>query len=525
MTNIKASMSMNTPLRALLWLAVLSSLAGALIPSTAQAATKPNILLIIADDYGVDSSSLYNTNGSAVLPPTPNIAALAQQGVLFQNGYANPVCSPTRACIITGRYGFRTGVGTAIAGAGSATLASSEWTLPEIITAAGTGHALAQFGKWHLATGPNTPSTIGGWTNFSGSLQGAVTSYTNWTKNVNGVNTANYTNYATTDVVNDAVTWINGRGTNHWFAWVAFNAGHTPLHKPPTNLAPSYASLPGTTMHINSNPELYFHAMIQAMDTEIGRLLGAVSLTNTHVIFIGDNGTSSQTIQPPFVSGQAKGTVYEGGTRVPWIVAGPSVTTPGRTNFTRVHVVDLFATILEMAGTSATAVVPTSVSIDSESLVSTIATEANNPRLIYTEVFDSPSGPNDGRALRDSRYKFIQFADGHDEFFDLQTDPTELNDLNNSLTSEQQAYRDRLQFWLYGYSTNSGVTISNAAMNGAQFSCAVNGLASYELWRCEDLTTQFWSPVTNVVVTTNGSVVTLADPAPTASQAFYSVVR
>jgi arylsulfatase A-like enzyme len=507
---------MNRPCQILSWL---------LAAAGSVAAAPNNILLVIADDYGADSSSLYNTNVSAVLPPTPHLASLAQQGVRFENAYANPVCSPTRACIITGRYGFRTGVGTAIGGAGSATLSASEFTLPEAITAAGTGHALAQFGKWHLATGTNTPSTIGGWPHFAGSLQGAISSYTNWTKSVNGVSAPGYTNYATTDVVNDAVAWINARGTNHWFAWVAFNAGHTPLHKPPTNLAPSYASLPGTPVHINNNPGLYFDAMIEAMDTEIGRLLAAVSLTNTHVIFIGDNGTDRGSIQPPYTSNRAKGTVYEGGTRVPWIIAGPAVTTPGGTNFTPVHVVDLFATILEMAGTSTAAVVPSNVTIDSASLVATISAEASASRLIYTEVFDSPPGVNDARALRDSRYKFIQFADGHDEFYDLQTDPVELNNLNNLLTAEQEAYRDRLQFWLYGYSTNSGVTISNAQMTAGQFSCAVNGLAGYALWRCEDLTTQFWSPVTNAMLTTNGSVVTLADPAPTAAQAFYSVVK
>ena len=525
MIKIGQSLLRDTRPSRLIWLPILGCALGLGFVATTHADTKNNILLIIADDYGVDSSSLYNTNASAVLPPTPNINALAQQGVLFENAYANPVCSPTRACIITGRYGFRTGVGTAIGGGGSGTLAASEFTLPEAISAAGTGHAMAQFGKWHLALGANSPANIGGWTNFAGSIGGAVTNYFSWPKNVNGVTTSSYTNYATTDVVDDAVAWINARGTNHWFAWVAFNAGHTPLHKPPTNLAPSYASLPGTTMHINNNQSLYFDAMLEAMDTEIGRLLSAVSLTNTHVIFIGDNGTDRRTIQPPFTSNHAKGTVYEGGVHVPWIVAGPAVTTPGETNFTPVHVVDLFATILEMAGTSAAAVVPTNVTLDSQSILSTTTTGANDSRLIYSEVFETPASTNDQRALRDSRYKLIQFADGREEFYDLQIDPVELTDLSGTLTSEQQAYRDRLQFWLYGYSTNSGVTISNAAASGGQFSCSVNELGSYALWRCEDLATQFWSPVTNAIKTTNGSVVTITDPTPATDKAFYSVVK
>src|SRR5437870_3375425 len=86
-------------------------------------AAQRNVLLVIADDYGADSSALYNsTNNGASLPPTPNINALAQQGVTFRNGYANPVCSPTRACLITGRYSFRTGIGDAVAGPTSPTL-------------------------------------------------------------------------------------------------------------------------------------------------------------------------------------------------------------------------------------------------------------------------------------------------------------------------------------------------------------------------------------------------------------------
>src|SRR5436189_4839453 len=79
---------------------------------SAFAADRKNILLIIADDYGADSSSLYNsTNNGASLPPTPNIATLAASGVVFRNAYAYPVCSPTRSCLLTGQYGFRTGIG------------------------------------------------------------------------------------------------------------------------------------------------------------------------------------------------------------------------------------------------------------------------------------------------------------------------------------------------------------------------------------------------------------------------------
>lgn len=494
---------------------------------TASAAPK-NVLLIIADDYGADNSSFYNSSANgAILPPTPNLAALAQSGVVFANAYANPVCSPTRACIITGRYAFRTGVGDAIAGAGSPQLSSSEFTLPEALNASGLGHHLAQFGKWHLAMAPNSPLNVGGWTNFAGVLQGAVANYTNWNKTVNGSTTANYTNYATTDVVNDAVAWIQARGTNPWVAWVAFNAGHTPLHKPPASLAPSYASLPGTTGHINANPELYFDAMIEAMDTEIGRLLATVNLTNTHVIFLGDNGSTPNTLQPPYPAGRGKSTLYEGGIKVPMIIAGPTVVNPNRTNTTLVHAVDLFATILELAGTSAGATVPANVTLDSKSVVSALRGQTDESRRVYVDLFgDNIVSGQDGRCLRDARYKLIRLNSGTELFYDLQTDRYEgTNLLSGALTAEQKQYYDRLRFWFYGYSTNSGPRIASSAWTNGQFSCTVTQAASFALWRCDDLTTTFWSQVTNVVATTNGSTVTLKDVAPPVTQAFYSVVK
>ena len=487
----------------------------------AQAAAKQNILLIIADDYGVDSSSLYNTNtpGSiATLPPTPNIASLVTNGVVFRNCYANPVCSPTRSCILTGQHGFRTGVGDIVDYGPS--LTTSSFTLPKAFTNAALGYSFSQFGKWHLAAGPNSPRTVGGWTNFAGSLQGAIANYTNWTKVVNGSNTPGYTNYATTDLVNDATNWITNKGTNAWFVWAAFNAPHTPFHTPPTNLCPSY---PANTL---TNSRRQFEAMVEALDTEIGRLLSVVDRANTHIIFIGDNGTPGSVIAPPYSSSRGKDTLYEGGIHVPLIISGPAVISPNRTNDTPVNAVDLFATILEMAGSSAAAATPTNVTIDSKSLMGQLTGTNTVFRLAYAEEFGTNVAASaGGHALRDDRYKLIRFNDGRNEFYDLQTDPTELTNLNSSLTTTQKQYRDRLQFWLYGYTTNSGVTIASPAWSAGQFSCAVTNAASYALWRCDDLTTQFWSPVTNAIATTNGSVVTLVDPAPLTDHAFYNVVK
>ena len=492
------------------------------------AAAPQNILLIIADDYGADSSSLYNsTNNGASLPPTPNIVSLAQSGILFRNAYANPVCSPTRACLLTGRYAYRTGVGDVVL-TGNGTLQASEFTLPEAFAANPTlGYHLAQFGKWHLANGVNTPSTLGGWTNFAGSLMGAISSYTNWTKTVNG-SSSTTTNYATTDIVNDATAWIQARGTNPWLAWVAFNAPHTPFHLPPTNLCPHYATLSGTTQDINANPRKYFEAMTEAMDTEIGRLLAAVNRANTHIIFLGDNGTQGNVLQPPYPSTHDKDTLYEGGTHVPFIIAGPSVVNPNRTNDSLVHVVDVYSTILEMAGANIATRVPTNVTIDGQSLLPILQGGSNSRRYVFTEVFglDRPPGSS-GKALRNSQFKLIQF-DNRQEFYDLAVDPYEkTNLLSSALTATAQSNYFSLTLRLGGYQqTIAQPVINGKSRSGNQFTLTVPSAVNlnYSLWRAAELSDLSWAPVINAIVATNNSVVSLTDTNASGGAEFYQVV-
>src|SRR3954464_11993486 len=126
--------------------------ASALISNLPALAARNNILLVIADDYGTDSNSLYNTNSKASLPPTPNINSLYTNGVLFRNAYAYPSCSATRAALLTGRYGFRTGWGLAIDTTDTTVLLGNEPTLPKILTAnPQLGYRHASIGKWHWA--------------------------------------------------------------------------------------------------------------------------------------------------------------------------------------------------------------------------------------------------------------------------------------------------------------------------------------------------------------------------------------
>ena len=122
-----------------------------------QTAKPQNVILLIADDYGVVSAEAYaDLWESASLAPTPNINSICRQGVRFQEVWSNSTCSPTRATLLTGRFSFRTGVGFAVPLSpvpSSDDIGIDEPTLPRLIDAAIPGYALANIGKWHLGTG------------------------------------------------------------------------------------------------------------------------------------------------------------------------------------------------------------------------------------------------------------------------------------------------------------------------------------------------------------------------------------
>jgi len=505
-------------------LSVIFTLCTAALSSAAQR----NILLIIADDFGQDSSSLYNSNASASLPPTPNLNALKTGGVLFRNAWAHPTCSPTRASILTGRQPFRTGVDQALTPVSGGQLQASEFTLPEIFAGHAPGYSTAQFGKWHLATGPSSPNSIGGWPHFSGSIQGAVQSYTSWNKVVNGVTTMNYTNYATTDAVDDTAAWIQARGTQPWLAWVAFNAGHTPLHKPPDSLH-SYDSLSGTQVNINQNPRPYFEAMIEAMDTEIGRLLAAVDRGNTHIIFIGDNGTTPALIQPPY-DAHGKGSLYEGGVRVPLVINSPDIVSPGRESAAVVHAVDLFSTILELAGMDPAATLPGGVTVDARSLVPVLKNQTETAERFACSEIAADENPSNrmGAAVRNTGYKLIRFTDDDEELYNLTTDPYEtVNLLAANLDAPAQANYYSLVLKLSEMQdTVPAPEITATAAGAGSFSVTVKqaGGTTYGLWRSADMGGNSWAPLGNATSVMGGGFVTLTDPLAAAARSYYRVM-
>jgi arylsulfatase A-like enzyme len=411
-----------------------------------------NIMVIISDDLGADSAACYGDAGA--FASTPNIESLCQRGVVFRNTWANPLCSPTRASMLTGRYGFRTGVGH-LANNNGGGLPNSEFTIPEALDANGDlGYSHACIGKWHLSDrtngGMNHPN-LAGFSHFSGGLRGGVQDYNSWPKVVNGQQ-RNATNYATTENVDDAIGWIEGQ-EGPWFLWLAFNAPHTPLHLPPAGLH-SHNDLTGTAADISNRPRDYFGAMIEAMDSEIGRLwaaMGPEMMANTDVIYLGDNGTG-RTNAPAGVSTRSgKGSLYEGGIHVPLVIAGPSVVDGGREVEGLVDLTDIYATVVELAGGDLENTVPAGVEVDSVSLLPYLVDpQAEDLRpWAFTQLFSEGGRQGNrntqGHTIRDDRYKLIRFLNDTEEFYDLQADPLEQNNLAmGALVGEELARYENL---------------------------------------------------------------------------------
>jgi arylsulfatase B len=429
----------------------LTAFCAGLLPAYGVQAAARNVLLLIADDLGVDATEFYPTSVQGVTvrrvtnppaPPMPNLKRLAQQGVLFSKAWAYPLCAPSRAALFTGRYGFRTGVGTNPNDAHLPKLALSEVLLPELFTARpALNYLLGHIGKWHVSDGNADPNRYG-WPYFAGGLpeRAGLELYFSWKKDVNGV-VGRSTTYATTDQVNEALGLIRkakGPPARPYFVQVAFNAPHEPYHVPPRKLYTS-ATLPPYAS--GKAPRPYFEAMVEALDSEIGRLLSEVDLANTTVIFLGDNGTTKLSLASPYPANRAKGTVYETGIRVPLLIAGSSVVSPGRLATGVVNTVDLFPTILALTGIP----LPGGVKLDGVSLLPDLQNSSGGTRRswAYAEQFSSQTSFQ--RAIRNATYKLIERSGGGREFYDLTADPFEArNLLGGTLTATQQSNLDSL---------------------------------------------------------------------------------
>ena len=379
----------------------------------------PNILLVISDDLGLDASSGYQVGTD--LPTTPTLDRLAADGLIFDNVWASPLCSPTRATILTGRYGIRTGVL-----APDNPISLMETSLQSFIDSnVPNTYTHAVIGKWHLFGpdngGIDNPNLMG-IDHFAGFRGGSVDDYFDWTLIENGRTSPRGT-YTTTAFVDLAIDWIAAQ-EEPWFAWLAFNAPHTPFHLPPLELH-DRDSLSPDQQAIDRDPLSYYLAAIEAMDRELGRLLDSFSAdmrANTVIVYIGDNGSPRRVYQGS-VRQRGKGSVYQGGVAVPMIISGRGVSRRGEREDALVSSVDLFATIADLAGAGTTQF------NDSLSFADMLSNAGPGLRsYAYTEVV-SESLNRDEWAIRNDRYKLMRQLPRPEELYDLHADPMERENL------------------------------------------------------------------------------------------------
>lgn len=344
-----------------------------------------------------------------------------------------PNCSPTRAAVLTGRYGRRTGVGTIMARAREEELGLDERTLAEALGEVGAGsYSSAAIGKWHLSTflspSGSAHPLLQGFDHYTGALLNLrdEEDYFGWNQVMPDGSTAAQAGYITTREVDDALALLK-KLPEPWFVYLAFHAPHIPVHVPPSHLH-------SRSLTNRSSRRDKHDAAVEAMDSEIGRLLKGMDaklLNRTNVIFFGDNGTMRGAALPNADPDRSKGSLYEGGIRVPLIVRGPAVAVANSESGALVHAVDLFPTLLELSGLSTGAgdnahgsnnAELNSLTLDGLSLVAILGDPTHKVRdFLYTESFE-PNGvgpfTEDGVVMRGERYKLMRL-NGRDHLFDL----------------------------------------------------------------------------------------------------------
>jgi arylsulfatase A len=401
-----------------------------------SAPRRVNIVFIIADDLGINDLSCHGRKDQ----PTPNLDHLAKRGLRFTNAYAaQPVCSPTRAAVLTGKSPARLHLTTFLPGRGDAPsqlllhpkiaqqLPIGVPTLADGLKCA--GYATACIGKWHLGGTGSLPTERG----FDLYFPGHASTKPSPTEGGKG-------EY---ELTAEAEKFIETNRARPFFLYLAHNNPHIPL-----------AAKPGLVEKHKDAFNPVYAAMIETLDDCVGRVLAKVEALGladqTIILFTSDNGglhvlegpLTPATTNRPWRGG--KGFLYEGGVRIPLIVCWPGKTKSGMTIDTPVISTDWTPTLLDVAG------VKTSAKYDGISLAGLIARgEAPPPRPLfwhcphYTNQGSRPAG-----AVRDGAWKLIEhYEDGRCELFHLGKDPSETTDLSAREPGRVAQLRGKLEEW------------------------------------------------------------------------------
>jgi arylsulfatase A-like enzyme len=414
--------------------------------AAASAQKKLNVVFFLIDDMGWMDLSCQGSR----FYETPHIDRLASQGMRFTNAYAAcPVCSPTRASIVTGKYPARLHVTDWIPGhvRPNAKLRIPDWTqylpLEEVTIAEAlkpAGYATASIGKWHLGGEAYWPDKQGFDLNFAGTHQGQPPSYFAPYK-IPTVPSAPDGEYLTDRLAEEACKFIEANKDRPFFVYLPHYAVHGPLMAKKETIEKYRAKAKPEDAQRNAT----YAAMIQSVDDSVGQVgakLEALGLADrTVVIFMSDNGgVAGTTSNAPLRAG--KGTLYEGGIREPMIVRWPGVVKPGATCDEVVTSVDFFPTILEMAGAEGAA------NLDGVSIVPLLKQAGRLSREAVYWHYPHYHNTLPGGAVRAGDWKLIEyFEDGRVELYNLKEDLGETKDLAAAMPDKAADLRKKLADW------------------------------------------------------------------------------
>lgn len=411
-------------------------------------AGKPNIVLVITDDQGYGDLGAHGNT----FVRTPNLDRLHDTSTRIEPFYVSPVCAPTRASLMTGRYNYRTGVVDTYIG--RAMMHTSEVTLPEILKSA--GYRTGLFGKWHLGDNyPLRPQDQG----FDEVLMhrgGGIGQPSDPPKNHysdpklqhNGVE-EQYSGYCTDIFFDAAMKWME-EGEDPFFAYIATNAPHTPLEVPESYVAPYRAKgLPESTAKL--------YGMVENIDDNMGKLIDFLEKhnlsENTILLFMTDNGPQFAHKEARFNADLrgTKGTVYEGGIRVPCFVRWPGMLSGGKAVTTPGAHIDLLPTLADFAEIA----LPKDLNLDGVSLApllrGEVETMSERPLAFQWHRGDEPEAFRDA-AIRVGDYKLVR----GEELYNLAEDPAEAHDIAANNPEKLAELRATYETWFKGVSDTRG---------------------------------------------------------------------
>lgn len=452
-----------------------SAAAGVLVagmPEFARAmasARPPNIVFILADDLGYADLSCYGRREYR----TPNIDALAAQGLKLTHGYANSsICSPTRCALVTGRYQYRLAAGLhepIPRNAGALGLPPGHPTLPSLLRA--LGYRTALIGKWHLGTAPECSPLRHGYDHFFGIHGGAADYFTHefavpptgQSELYENGERIERTGYLTDLLTAEAIREIERDAAldQPFLLSLHYTAPHWPWEGPDDeNVSKSLR----TIFHTDGGSLETYAAMVRSLDEGVGRVLSALSRLGlereTIVIFTSDNGGERFSDMWPFSGMKAE--LLEGGIRVPTLVRWPGRIAAGALSDQVIATMDWLPTLLAVAGGRPDARYPS----DGEDLLSTLlGKEATRPRTLFWRF-----KANEQCAVREGNWKYLKI--GANEFlFDVVADPRERANLANRHPDKFQHLRKAYAAWdrtmlqypadVYTYSQKDGGRIAD----------------------------------------------------------------